>query len=264
MIKLYTILFLISVKLIGQTSSEKELVLKYSIGKHNFGEIGQYETKEILKFQENDSFFILTEFQTITNSYVYNSETEKNDLKISDTIIKSVNKRIEKKEIENLVKQLNQNENNFNSDFIDAKLSKKITKKDILKTAKKRGQIFLFVDDETGKLDNFGKEKIKEIQNYKNFEEYLKEINPSINNLVVYFDIWNFVEITYLSSNYKMDFHSVLGQPIRINNSNQIVNLKVNLILSKILPKKSLLTKETALENIKTSYIHWFIKNMEL
>ncbi|MBB4801864.1 hypothetical protein HNP37_001925 [Flavobacterium nitrogenifigens] len=260
--KLPFLLLLITFKLIGQTSSQKEFTVNYTIGHYNFGQKGEYERKEIFKFQENDSYFVLTASYYITNKYDYNPETTKNDLKISDTIIKLSNKKIEKIGTENLFEELNQNKNNFNTDFIDSNFSKKISKREILEVAKKRGQLYWFIDDETGKLDDLGKEKIKEIQSFKNYNEYVKETNPDVNHIAIVYDAWNFVNIEYSGSTYKLDFHSVLGQPIRIDNSKQLINLNVNLIFSKILPKKSLLLKQISLESIKTSYLHWFIDNI--
>jgi len=80
---------------------------------------------------------------------------------------------------------------------------------------------------------------------------------------MVYFDVWNFAAINYSGSNYKMNFNTVLGQPIRINNSNEIVNLNVNLALLEMIPINYLLAKQVTVENIKTDYINWFIQNID-
>ena len=256
MFRLYFIfLLLISFNVIGQTSSEKEFIIKYIVGHYNFEKTGEYEKQEVFKFIERDSFFVLTSFYSIKNKYKYNSETKRNNRKISDTTTKSFNKKIEKIVVENLIKALNQNENNFNTDFIELHLLAKITQKEILKIVKKQDLLYWFDDDA-------GKQKIAEIPSYKKFDQYIKEINPAVNGVMVFSDAWNLVEISRAESNYKMNFHSVLGQPILINNSKQIINLNVNLILLELLPKNSLLAKQATLEKIKTSYIKWFLENM--
>ncbi|MFC4479928.1 hypothetical protein [Flavobacterium chungangensis] len=256
MFRLYFIfLLLISFKLIGQTSSEKEFSIKYTIGKYNFEKIGEYEKQEVFKFIEKDSFFVLTSFYSIKNKYKYNAETKRNNRKISDTITKSSHRKFDKIVVENLIKALNQNENNFTSDFIESHLLAKITKKEILKIAKKQDRLYWFDDDA-------GKQNLAEIQSYKKFDQYIKETNPAVNTVMVFSDAWNFAEISSGESNYKMNFHSALGQPILINNLKQIINLNVNLLLLQLLPENSLLAKQVELQNIKTNYIEWFIENI--
>lgn len=265
MIRLLFLLFIFSTNAIGQTSQGKEYIINYTVGHYNFGKTGEYERKEIFKFTMNDKNFVFTELQSISNKYVYNPETLKNDRKVSDTIFKFPKNKIAKKQFENLLKQLNQNENNFNTDFLNSNFSKKITQKDILKIAKKNKLKYLFIDDETGKIDDSGKEKIKEIQSLKNFKKYIEDIKPKRETFVAVSDAWNFARLGYANSalTYRMDFNSILGQPILKNdNTTQIINLNVNLILLKILPKESLLSKKVDFENIKNDYINWFINNI--
>ncbi|PIF29993.1 hypothetical protein CLU81_0379 [Flavobacterium sp. 9] len=265
MIRLLFILFICSTNAIGQTSSGKEYIIDYSVGHYNFGKTGEYEKKEIFKFTINDEDFVLTEFQSISNKYVYNPETLKNDRKVSDTILKFPNNKIAKEEFENLLKQLNQHEDNFNADFLSSKFSTRISEKEILKIAKKNEVKFLFIDDETGKIDDSGKEKIKEIQSLKNFEKYIEDVKPKTDTFMAFSDAWNFARLGYANSTLtdRMDFNSILGQPIlKSDNITQIINLNVNLILLKILPKESLLIKEVNFENIKDGYINWFIRNI--
>lgn len=260
------ILFICSTNTIGQTSSKEEYILKYSIGHYNFGNTGEYERTETFKFKLKHKYFVLTEFQSITNRYEYNPETLLNDHKVSDTIIKFLDKKNAKEEIENLVVQLNQNGNNFNTDFLNQKNLGKISKKDILKIAKQRDQTYLFIDEETEKVDDQGKQRIKKIQNFKDFEKYLEEIRPKTDVIMVVSDAWNYARLGYANSTLtdKMDFNSILGQPIQKNNSSdQIINLNVNLILLKILPKESLLSKKVDFANLKADYINWFIENIK-
>ena len=265
MMRLIFLLLLCSHYSIGQ--SQNEYIIKYCIGHYNFGNTGEFERMEIFKFKVNEKNFVLTEFQSISNKYVYNSESLKNDKKVADTVTKFLNKKIEKREIENLINQLNINENNFNVDFFSSNLSKKISQKDILKIAEKREQKYWFVDDENGKVDEFGKEKMKDIRNFRYFGEYIQSVTPKIDEFKIVSDAWNFAELGFsnLNSVYRLDFHSVLGQPIMKNNNSdnwkQIINLNVNLILLKILPKESLLIKEIEFENLIESYINWYIEN---
>nr|WP_199002120.1 hypothetical protein [Flavobacterium sp. ASV13] len=264
MIRLLFTLLICSSNLIGQVPSKKEFVIKYCIGHYNFGETGEFEKWENFKFVINEKKFILKEFQSITNQYVYNPETQKNNQKISDTLFEFPNKKFEKTEFENLISQLNQNQNNFNIDFINANLSKKISKKQILEIAKKQDQSYWFIDDVTKKTDDFGKQKVQEIQNFENFEKYIQDAEPKIDKLVVLSDGWNFAELGYANSSPigRLNFNSVLGQPIQLTNNSQVINLNVNLILLKILPKKSLLYKKVEFENIKADYINWFIQKI--
>ena len=82
MFRLYIILLLLSFKLIGQTTSEKELIIRYTLGHYNFGKTGEYEKIELFKFNEKDSLFVLMSFSYISNKYEYNPETKKNDFKV--------------------------------------------------------------------------------------------------------------------------------------------------------------------------------------
>ncbi len=45
------------------------------------------------------------------------------------------------------------------------------------------------------------------------------------------------------------------------NKSSSIINLNVNLILLKILPKNTKLSVELNLNNIRDEYINWFLEN---
>lgn len=259
MIRLLFILFICSTNAIAQTPPGKEYIINYTVGYYNFGKTGKYETTEIFKFTINDKDFVLTEFQSISNKYVYNPETLKNDRKVSDTIFKFPNEKFAKEEFENLLKQLNQNEDNFNADFLSSKFSTGIAEKEILKIAKKNELKYLFIDDS-------GKEKIKEIQSLKNFEKYIEDVKPKTDTFMAVSDAWNFARLGYANSTLtdRMDFlNSILGQPIlKSDNTTQIINLNVNLILLKILPKESLLSKKVDFENIKDGYINWFIRNI--
>jgi hypothetical protein len=57
------------------------------------------------------------------------------------------------------------------------------------------------------------------------------------------------------------------GQPISKSNDitkeseNQVINLNVNLVIKKLLPKNSEINKVIDINNIKTKYLYWFFEN---
>lgn len=253
----------ITVLSFAQNSSKDEFVINYHIGGHNFGEAGKYELNEVFKFKLKGDNFELIEFLSITNSYAYNPETQKNSKKISDTAKIKSNIKINKLEFENIIKELNTHKDNFKSDFIESNLNKKISKKEILKIASNYNSPYWFVDKETGKIHEFGRKRIKQIQNLNHFEEYIKNIAPKKDEFLVVMDTWNNASLDYIGISYSLDFFSELGQPIYTykfsGNQKSVINLNVNLILLSILPKKSILRQKISFDSLIDKYIHWYI-----
>lgn len=268
-IKLYILFLLYCSFSAAQIPIDKYFQIKYTKAHCSRGNTGEYQKEEIFKFELLENEVILKEFVQISYSFIYNVETQKNDLSISDTIKEFPNKKIRKKIINNLFSSLNENGNNFNSQFIKNYLPKKINKEHILKIAKRMNTEYWFLDDNTGKLDEFGRARIKLIQNFDRFDEYIKLITPKEDEVVFIDGALNYAQITLEGSNsiYTLDFFQKFGQPIRhcigAEKVLNTINLKSNLILLDIIPKSNLSEKLT-LENIIENYVYWYIENIKL
>ncbi|MGS0747802.1 hypothetical protein [Halpernia sp. GG3] len=236
----------------------QNLKINYKIGGYGFGEKGEYEREEIINIYPIKENFRLNYLQ-LKKSSVFNDVTGKNDRSETDTI-EIKNQNLNKNHVGELFSELNQNKNNFNYKFISQNLDKKISKSLIIKTAKKCNIFYFIGDDDSDRIDEFGRKKIREIKKLKQFEKFIDSIKPNLEEFFVHTDTWNSARIITQTKNYKLDFLNVLGQPITERNE-RFINLNVNLALLNILPKNSLLRKKLSFESLYEDYIFWYLKN---
>ena len=250
-----------------------KIKFSYSVGGSSWGRNGIYSRIEIFELikTENGDFKISQHLKV--NEKVYNKVFSKDSI----TIETSNYKTIPKSEVDYLLYSLNTNKENFTEEFLMQNFAKP-TKKDILKIAKQNGEKSYLKNDYDEK--NETEKKYTEIQNYKYFDEYLNLNKPDINIFTITSDGWNRLGIITFSNEetklYNLDFFQNCGQPISVNyieinekdkkvnileNSSSIINLNVNLVLLKILPKKTKSTIELNLNNILNKYITWFLEN---
>ena len=251
-----------------------QIKLYYSIGNSTWGKDGIYSKSEIFELakMKNGDFKISKQLKIEgkVNGKVFSSDT---------TFIKTSNyKKKKKNEVENLLTSLNTNEENFTEEFLKQNFTKP-TKKEILKTAELYDQKDYFENDYDQKIDI--EKKYTQLQQYKYFDEFLEINKPNINGYTITSDAWNSLDIIIVSKeetkSYKLQFFKNCGQPILIdfveidkndkkakilkNRSSSIINLKVNLILQKILPNNTKLWNVLDLNNIRDEYIVWFLEN---
>ena len=234
--------------------------IDYKVGGYGFGEKGEYEIQEIFKIYSENRNNKLSYIQ-LKKSWIYNELTKRNDLSKIDTIIFGTHKVSEKK-ITKFFQEINKNRNNFNYDIISQNIKKTLTKNEIIRIAKKRDIFYLIGDEETNKLDEFDRKKIREIKKLKNFDKYIDYIKPKSDTIDtrVFADAWNFAIIETSNKKLRFDFFNDLGQPIKIENTTSI-NLNINKELKLILPKNSYLRKQIEFESLYEDYIYWFLKN---
>lgn len=242
-------------------------------GGSSWGKNGIYSRSEIFELTktENGDFKF--------SQHLKVKQKVHNKLFTEDSIsIKTSNyKTISKSEVDYLLKSLNTNNENFTEEILIQNFLKP-TRKEILSIAKQNGYKNYLKNDYDEKSDT--EKKYSEIQNYKNFDEYLKLNKPDINIISLTLDGWNSLGIITYSKEenkiYNLDFHKYCGQPISINyieidennktvntlenKSSSIININVNLLLFKILPKNTKLTIELNLNNVRNEYIKWFRK----
>lgn len=242
-------------------------------GGSSWGENGIYSRSEIFELTktENGDFKISQHLKI--NQKVYNKVFSEDSI----TIKTSNYKNIPKSDVDYLLTSLNTNKNNFTEEFLIQNFTKP-TKKEILKIAKQNGDKNYLKNDYDEKNDT--EKKYSEIQNYKYFDEYLNLNKPDINIFTITSDGWNRLGIITFSNEetklYNLDFFQNFGQPVSVDyieinekdkkinileNSSSIINLKVNLVLLKILPKNTKLSIELNLNNIRDEYITWFLEN---
>ena len=263
------ILFPFSTKAQDLTKVEK-ISFRYTIGHYNFGDTGRYEREELIEFiPESKTRFSRSSF-AITKRYIPNTETKENNLSVRDTISYKSDKSFSQSTFQNLLDNLNKTKDNFKKENLVPFLST-ITKKEILSIAKKHDNDFWFTDDENGRLDKYGRERIKKIKQLYLIDSFLLLRKPSLEYEMVVMDAWNNLTISFFEQTdtvkYRFQFYELFGQPFSktINNDyshrTRFVNSDVNGLLTKVLPRNSLTAKAIGFERLKEEYIVWFIEN---
>ena len=263
------ILFPFSTQAQDLTKVEK-ISFRYTIGHYNFGDTGRYEREELIEFiPESKTRFSRSSF-AITKRYIPNTETKENNLSVRDTISYKSDKSFSQSTFQNLLDNLNKTKDNFKKENLVPFLST-ITKKEILSIAKKHDNDFWFTDDENGRLDKYGRERIKKIKQLYLIDSFLLLRKPSLEYEMVVMDAWNNLTISFFEQTdtvkYRFQFYELFGQPFSktINNDyshrTRFVNSDVNGLLTKVLPRNSLTAKAIGFERLKEEYIVWFIEN---
>ena len=254
---------------LGLTS---KVIFHYNIGHYNFGEAGQYAKEEIIEFTATSKqIFALSSYKLITKAYIQNPTTKQNNLSRNDTVINLIkNHRTLKHEMNQLSKELNRS----NDDYSLANMLpflKPLTKREILSTAKKYSMEYWFIDEETNKVDDVGKEIIKKIRRFDHLDTFLINQKPDRETELVVIDAWNRLKISFVQPRdtieYTLRFSSLFGQPVykKINKDiateTKIINLDINKIMLTVLPRNTLVYKSIDLNSLKESYIIWFTEN---
>lgn len=263
------ILFPFSTQAQDLTKVEK-ISFRYTIGHYNFGDTGRYEREELIEFiPESKTRFSRSSF-AITKRYIPNTETKENNLSVRDTISYKSDKSFSQSTFQNLLDNLNKTKDNFKKENLVPFLST-ITKKEILSITKKHDNDFWFTDDENGRLDKYGRERIKKIKQLYLIDSFLLLRKPSLEYEMVVMDAWNNLTISFFEQTdtvkYRFQFYELFGQPFSktINNDyshrTRFVNSDVNGLLTKVLPRNSLTAKAIGFERLKEEYIVWFIEN---
>ncbi len=254
--------------------SINKIKFSYSFGGSSWGNNGIYSRSEIFELTKTENGDFKISLHLKINDKVYNKVFSNDTIQVKTSNYKT----IPKSNINYLLTSLNNNEDNFTEEFLMQNFTKS-TKKEILKIAKQNGYKSYLKNDYDENSD--AEKKYSEIQNYKYFDEYLKLNKPDLNITSLTLDGWNNLGIITFTEKetklYNLDFFNYCGQPIQINyieidqknkkvntienKSFSAINLNVNLILLKILPKKAKLITELNLNNIRNEYITWFFEN---
>lgn len=257
------------------TENISKIELLYTFGGSLWGKSGIYSRSEFIELTkiENGDFKFSRQIkisEKVNSKRVFSKD--------STEINTSNFKIISKNEIENLLKSLNTNEENFTEEFLKQNFLKP-TKKEIFKIAKQNNFKNYFKNNYDEKSDT--EKKYSEIQDFKYFKEFLNKNKPNRDEYILTMDVWNNLSIiTYSQQETKLYDFSLFyncGQPINSslieinkttkavntleNTRTSIINLNANLIIQKIIPEDSKLWKEIDLNNIKRKYISWFLEN---
>ena len=256
------------------TENINKIELVYMFGGSSWGKNGIYSRSEFFELTkvENGNFKISKHLKVSekVNEKIFSKDST--EIKTSDYKI------ISKNEIENLLKSLNTNEDNFAEELLKQNFLKP-TKKEIFKIAKNNNFKSYFKNSYDEKSDT--EKKYSEIQDFKYFKEFLNKNKPNRDEYILTMDVWNNLSIiTYSQQESKLYDFSLFcncGQPINSslieinkttksintleNTRTSIINLNANLIVQKIIPENSKLWKEIDLNNIKRKYISWYLEN---
>lgn len=248
----------------------KKISLQYTVGHYNFGDTGRYEKEEIIEFIPVSKTRLSRNSFTTTKRYVHNPETKENNLSVNDTSSITSGNSFSFITFQSLLNSLNKTKDNFNKETILPFVSS-ISKTEILSVAKKLGESFWFIDEETKRVDKFGREKMRKIKQFHFLDSFLLRRKPYLIYETIVSDAWNYFTISFCELNdtttYGFQFFSLLGQPFSktINNDyshrKRFINTEVNNLLTNILPKKSFAKKVIGFERLKEEYILWFIDN---
>lgn len=248
----------------------KKISLQYTVGHYNFGITGRYEKEEIIEFIPVSKTRLSRNSFTITKRYVHNLETKENNLSVNDTSSITSGNSFSFITFQSLLNSLNKTKDNFNKETILPFVSS-ISKTEILSVAKKLGESFWFIDEETKRVDKFGREKMRKIKQFHFLDSFLLRRKPYLIYETIVSDAWNYFTISFCELNdtttYGFQLFSLLGQPFNktINNDyshrKRFINTEVNNLLTNILPKKSFAKKVIGFERLKEEYILWFIDN---
>lgn len=270
---LFIFLFFINFTYSQNTENIDKIEFLYTFGGSLWGKSGIYSRSEFIELtkSKNGEFKISRQIKVsekVNRKRVFSKDST--EVNISNYNL------ISNKEIENLLKSLNTNEDNFTEEFLKQNFLKP-TKKEIFDIAKKNNFKDYFKNNYDENSDT--EKKYLEIQNFKYLEEFLNQNKPNRNEYILTMDAWdNLSVITYSEQKtklYDFSFFYNCGQPITSsfieinkktksvntieNTRTSIINLNANLILQKIIPKNLRLWKEIDLNNIKRKYITWFL-----
>ncbi len=248
----------------------KKISVVYTVGHYNFGDTGNYEKQEITNFSIDKNSNFKRTFFKIKKRYVYNPLTNLNDLTNNDTLKNSEVSLVKNSQISALIESLNVSKHNFNTNKIASHISNLKTK-EILEVATNYKMDFYFIDDESNKIDEVGRQYIRKIKSYDFLDSFIIKNKPSLEYEKVVIDTWNNLQLIFYSSTdttrFVFQLYDLLGQPFRktvnnrFNDSSRFINVEVNLNLFKILSKNSSTRKAISIDSLKKDYIIWYIKN---
>ena len=248
----------------------KKISVVYTVGHYNFGDTGNYEKQEITNFSIDENSNFNRTLIHIKKRYVYNPITKLNDLTNNDTLKSSEVSLVKNSQISTLIESLNVSKDNFNTNKIASHISN-IKTKEILEVATNYKMDFYFIDDESNKIDEVGRQYIRKIKSYDFLDSFIIKNKPSLEYEKVVIDNWNNLQLIFYSSTdttrFVFQLYDLLGQPFRktvnnkFNDSNRFINVEVNLNLFEILSKNSSTRKAISIDSLKKEYIIWYIKN---
>lgn len=160
--------------------------------------------------------------------------------------------------------EMNTNKDNFTSEYLKPKLERP-KKKAIKKCLKDK---LAFLKFEKKRLNKKLQREIrKEVLQLTNFDEFIADEKPKPNELYGMVDGRVSLTIKFIQKKDTLHYTAATfhqcGQPIHNLKSTseklKIVNLDVNKIIQKIVPKKSYINKEFELNTITEKYIRWYI-----
>ncbi|MCD0455534.1 hypothetical protein LPB85_08735 [Chryseobacterium sp. LC2016-27] len=243
--------------LLTQNFLAQNIKIEYRNSRYQSDGNGIYDNQEIIKIYPEKNNYKL-EFTQLKKFYIYNDSTKK-DTRLSINEINTTKRNLKSSLVDNLISELGQNKNNFDYELIRKQIKSSISKQDIIKLIKVNNIFYKIGDEQTKKIDKSGKQKIKDIKEFKLFDRYIESIKPSDSIITVYSHGLNSAIISYQNEKYILNFLNPLGQPI--DGKKLFVNLEVNTALNKILPEKSLLRKNLTADSLLDKYIYWYLDN---
>ena len=243
-----------------------KIVFLYSKGHNSWGHPGVYGTSEYIDFcPSSDGNFKLTRFYKVSYSAGTDGKTFQKD---TTELAITKHSKVDRKNIQTWLTELNTNKENYNAAFVKSWLTKP-TKKEIISIAKSNRKSLFFDKD-------FKEEKrdvIKKIQNFYQLDSFLIQSKPNPEYSMMVTDTWHNLRIEVIRNTdttiYQSQFFfDPFGQPISCylhkdySKEKNIINLQANTSAQIFLPKESLTYKNLDLNNIKNKFIKdWIDKD---
>jgi hypothetical protein len=259
-----SVLFLISLQGSAQTAdSICQIIFRHDIGSSSFREPGKYATTEVIEYSRIDNnFFKISKYLHVEKSW----DTAQSKIIIDSTFHRTKDK-INNEQVRQLVHALNSCEDNFDFSFIRPHL-KAITRRETKRIARDCDEYDKFKNDYSDHEER--RELIKKLKHFDKLDSFMSRRVPDLAfGRLCYTDAWNYLDISILHENgtteYSMQFFELFGQPVNRLLTNhdpeQNLNLRSNLLIRAVIPKKSITSLAVDFNTIKRQYIAWYLRN---
>ena len=253
--------------LTAQTDTITKITFSYSVGGSSWSRPGIYSKGEFLELvpDKDGNFIYSIYFKT------FESAGDDGKTFTQDTLMMPLfnHKAASKKNVYGWVKELLVDRDNFTAGYLLSHL-KKPSKKEIKKAAIESGSDDFVLSNYNERSDI--RALVSEIKRFKNLDVFVKDTGVHCSHPFFVEDVWNMLIVTIYSNNnvtvFQSQFLDGIGQPImRCSNNNgeyktdSIINLEVNRVAQKFLPKSTMIYKVLEINNITNAYMRWYFEN---
>jgi len=243
--------------------SVSKIILIYGKSHNSWGDPGIYGKSERIEIQLiNKRSFKITKHILFTSSAGNDGNTFRSDSTIIGTAFYPL---VSKAKIKDLLFELNNNEDNFNAEFIIRYL-KKPQKRIIDSISNSQGDSLFFDEDFLSER----RSGLKKIRSFNKLDSFLYNKKPDPKMHLVVTDGANHLTILIIgkeTTKYSSELYNLFGQPFfketqtnSMSNEIGVVNLGINTAIFAILPKSSFLKENIDLNRVTKDYLKWYLE----